>query len=117
MTNPILGGGGPAHRRMSSDSDRELEGSNRCWGLCCGPGLALGIVACIYFIIILPAGLFLAMVGGPKSTVLLLVGLSFVFIPLVIFSVACFCYRRRKRRQNAGYHTPSANFVHTPSHV
>ncbi|XP_038062235.1 uncharacterized protein LOC119732673 [Patiria miniata] len=116
MTNPILGGA-PPHRRMSSDSDRQLEGSKCCWGLCCGPGLALGIVACIYFIIILPAGLFLAMVGGPKSTIILLVGLAFVFIPLVIFSVGCFCYRRRKSRQHAGYHTASANFVQTPSHV
>ncbi|XP_033647648.1 uncharacterized protein LOC117307097 [Asterias rubens] len=117
MTNPILGGGGTAHRRMSEDSDRQLEGSKCCWGLCCGPGLALGVVACIYFILILPAGLFLAMVGGPKSTVLLLAGLGFVFIPFTIFSIGCFCYRRRKKRRHDGYQTPSANFVQPPSHV
>ena len=64
-----------------------------------------------------PTGLFLAMVGGPKSTVLLLVGLAFVFIPLIIFSIGCFCYRRRKHRRHEGYQTPSANFVQPPAQV
>ncbi|XP_071817729.1 uncharacterized protein [Apostichopus japonicus] len=91
--------------------------SSICGGLCCKPGLIIGIVSCIYLIFLLPFGLFLMMVGGPKSYILLLVGMGAVFLPLLIFALICvIVVVRRRRRKRAVLHrqmkeAPEADFV------
>ncbi|XP_072176233.1 uncharacterized protein [Diadema setosum] len=86
------------------ESNSVEKGCKACGGLHCGPGLIIGILACVYFIIILPSGLFLAMVGGPKSVVLLLIGLGCIFIPLLLFLLVCLLMRCRRKYTRATRH-------------
>ncbi|XP_071961484.1 uncharacterized protein [Antedon mediterranea] len=71
-----------------------------CGGLCCGQGLALGILVCIYFVFVLPLGLFLAMVGGQKRPSLIGIGLAVIFVPLIFFVIACFMETKRRRNRD-----------------
>ncbi|XP_033123428.1 uncharacterized protein LOC117122072 isoform X2 [Anneissia japonica] len=71
-----------------------------CGGLCCGQGLTIGILVCIYFVLVLPLGLFLAMVGGQKRPPLIGIGLAVIFGPLIFFVIACFVETKRRRNRN-----------------
>lgn len=103
--------------RLYSQLDEELDDSSICGGLCCKPGLVIGILSCIYVIFVLPCGLFLMMVGGPKSYILLLIGFGAIFLPLLVFALVCVVvFVRRRRRKRAVLHrqmkeTPDADFV------
>ncbi|XP_002741604.1 uncharacterized protein LOC100370881 [Saccoglossus kowalevskii] len=66
---------------------REIEDIRFCWGMCCGPGLVTGIVTCVYFLLLLPAGLFLIMVGGQKKLEMVPFGVILVVVPVIAFSI------------------------------
>ncbi|XP_070571560.1 uncharacterized protein [Ptychodera flava] len=90
---------------------QEIEDARFCWGLCCAPGLVTGVIVCIYFIIFLPTGLFLTMIGGRKKSDLIPVGVVVIVAPIIGFLIFISTRWHRNRARRKSERERSASIV------